>query len=635
MDLVSKSSKKSSKQSSLSDRAQRSARHDEVANPEHGIDEALAELVDQLPGVSAAMMFDSDGFALSGVARPGGELESEAAEPAAMGANLISAARQALTAGAGSDSAAPVRSIWVRNDRQNLYCVAVGEAAYAVITAEPDVPAGLLMFRIDKWSKLAAQAVDSLSLTIPQQLGGSDSSRSERADRKLVAREVRSDRIGPVRVGQPSDFADRDVESDSDRVEAFEPYVGDDDAPADRAALYAHSAELEVEAPLASENLDLVEAIGIELIAEAETESIDDLQGGIAAEPSAMDEPEIIGLAGGDASADQQVTAAEPLAQFPTQFPTQLPTEWAAPPELASPPAAPELASPVEPREAFSAVNSEAPAQGLPAPGVPAPASYPENPPARAVFDAASVAATPPTGSPRLSDDWVIIETAAAPAPAANFVPEMPSQAPAEPRALADAMGDWLAPAPPASHALMASTAGATGGNAFASPPRGTPVSFDAPPVGFEPVPPAWMSPAPVVGLAVAPPMRQAPAPVGPPVAVAAPSPAQPGPQSSQGPVGYRPMVSRQAPPPMGSPVMLAPPPMRQAPPPMGAPVMVAAPPTAQPSQSPVGYRPMPPRPATAVWSPSAPDGADSDHDQLASWGAYGLPNPSPNAPRP
>ncbi len=557
MDLVSKTSRKASMES---------------ANAiESNIDSVLVELIDQLPGVSAAMLFDTDGFALSGVIRPGGTLEPEAAEAAAMGASLIGAARRALAAGAGSQADAPVRSIWVRNDRQNLYCVEVGEAAYAVVTAEPEVPAGLLMFRIDKWSKLAAQAIESLSLTIPEQPAGSDLSRAER---NLLAVEVPADRIGPVRVGVPDDIAD----SDADRIEPFEPYVADEDAAAgDRGALYAHGGGLVAEdLALDGESFDLAEAIGIELVAEAETEAEAEL---LAAEPTHMAEsaPPAEPMESAWAPPDLPTPPDLPApADLPT--PSALPQEWSVPAPVAPEPVPAPVAA-VQPKAAEA--------------------------PVAAVFAASNGLEQAPPVAPQLSDDWVIMETAAAPAAPAGPTP----------MALADAMGDWLAPSAPVAPNPVPTTHSSFPALSQARAPQGSPVSFAAPPPGFAPVPPAWMAPAPVAARApmVAPssqaPRPTAPAPAGRPVSFGAPPP-----------------------------IMVAPPPIMVAPPPMAAPVSFDPPPRVyggQPAVNPNSYRPMAPRPATAVWSPSAPDDAELDRADIPSWGAYGNPNPNQNATRP
>lgn len=609
---------------------------------ETNIDAALSELIDQLPGVSAAMLFDTDGFALSDVIRPGGEVEVESAEAAAMGAGLISAARQALAAGSGSGSDDPVRSIWVRNDRQNLYCVGVGEAAYAVVTAEPDVPAGLLMFRIDKWAKLATKAIESLSLTIPEQLVGSA---SERDDRKLLAVEVPADRIGPARVGVPEDLQARDEEPFDDVA------ISTDSADSPRSALYSQGA-------------GLAEAIGIELIAEVEEDQGDDEALAVADAPASAADP-AAGLTSDLATGFAPESMPEPAADA-------TPDAWEPPAVVAPPSVVP----------ALTVVDAAAEA-----PAAPEIALTPVDAKQAGPFDSSAVP-TPPA----LSDDWVIMETAAVPtptvAPAAPAAPAAPTApAPAAPApapaaaeaapapapiALADAMGEWLAPpaaaqagvdapapavtaplAPPTSmpapmQAPAAAASSPEPSHPAARPPVGPPVSFEAPPAGYAPIPPAWMAPAPVAAAQVAaPPRFAAPPPMGqpvgyaPPAAGAAPLPAHmnagyapaptgspmafPAPTSAPAPAHLN---AGYAPAPTGSPIALAPPLAAAAP--AGGPVAFGPPPVQRGQAAPAaGYQPMAPRPATQVWSPAAPDESLSPED-LTAWGAYGSPGQNP-----
>jgi len=166
----------------------------------------LGILVDRVPGVNAAVIFHGSGLALSGVATCLDEVDVVAEEASALGAGLMEAASAALEATATGGSGGGFRSVWVRNDEQSMYCVQIGEDAYAAASTDPDVPAGLLMYRMDKWAKKARSAFEKYGeIDIPEEALPKRRHSHIQHDRPaLKAREVSSADLGPIGTGSAS-----------------------------------------------------------------------------------------------------------------------------------------------------------------------------------------------------------------------------------------------------------------------------------------------------------------------------------------------------------------------------------------------------------------------------------------------
>ncbi|MDP3972376.1 MAG: hypothetical protein Q8P61_05640 [Candidatus Nanopelagicales bacterium] len=339
----------------------------------------LGILVDRVPGVNAAVIFHGSGLALSGVATCLDEVDVEAEEASALGAGLMQAATAALdatsTGGSTSGSTGGFRSVWVRSDEQSMYCVQIGEDAFAAASTDPDVPAGLLMYRMDKWAKKARAAFEKYGeIDIPEEaLPRRRHSHIQQDHSTLKAKEVSAEDLGPVGAGQ----APSNQEADG---------LGEDESASTGAtALYA--------AAMAATTVGLAKVAEPEAV-EAEVAEPEEVEPTLSGDWLLVDVPEPPVAPPAPEPAPEPVAFASPETPVSTITPS---APFGLAPEQAGPPAH----EPTALADAMEAWLAPPPPAATAAPHAPAPVTPPmstSRPPVPSTWDLSF--APPPAGAP-------------------------------------------------------------------------------------------------------------------------------------------------------------------------------------------------------------------------------------------